>query len=173
MLFHTCSVAQSTPQTLHWMQQTVCGFPSSAPGAWNERLYGALQVRISPRSAEEYGRREVHDLASFLRRSAAPAGRQRPLLQANDPATRMLRTLPRTECLKDVLGRMLPLESDIKPDLAAGKTVLVAHTVTPCVRWLHLEGISDEDIAVLTSPPVFRCATSWMRTSSPSRLAST
>ena len=44
-------------------------------------------------------------------------------------------------------------ESDIKPDLAAGKTVLVAATVTPCVRWLStLRAFPDEDIAGLKIP---------------------
>ena len=66
----------------------------------------------------------------------------------------MLRTLPAPECLKDVLGRMLPYwESDIKPDLAAGKTVLVAahgNSLRSLVK--HLEGISDEDIAGLNIP---------------------
>jgi len=62
--------------------------------------------------------------------------------------------IPATECLKDVLGRMLPYwESDIKPDLAAGKTVLVAahgNSLRSLVK--HLEGISDEDIAGLNIP---------------------
>ena len=44
---------------------------------------------------------------------------------------------------------MLPYwESDIKPDLATGKTVLVAahgNSLRSLVK--HLEGISDEDIA--------------------------
>jgi len=49
---------------------------------------------------------------------------------------------------------MLPYwESDIKPDLAAGKTVLVAahgNSLRSLVK--HLEGISDEDIAGLNIP---------------------
>lgn len=61
---------------------------------------------------------------------------------------------PRTECLKDVVVRMLPyFESDIKPDLAAGKTVLIAahgNSLRALVK--HLDGISDEDIAGLNIP---------------------
>jgi 2,3-bisphosphoglycerate-dependent phosphoglycerate mutase len=35
--------------------------------------------------------------------------------------------MPRTECLKDVVARMLPYwEAEIVPDLRAGRTVLVA-----------------------------------------------
>lgn len=62
--------------------------------------------------------------------------------------------LPATECLKDVIARMVPYwESDIIPDLAAGKTVLVAahgNSLRAIVK--HLDGISDEDIAGLNIP---------------------
>ena len=61
---------------------------------------------------------------------------------------------PRTECLKDVLVRLLPYwESDIKEDLKAGKTVLVtAHGNSLRALVKHLDGISDEDIAGLNIP---------------------
>ena len=59
--------------------------------------------------------------------------------------------LPRTECLKDVVERMLPYWVDgIVPDLRAGKVVLVAahgNSLRALVK--HLEGISDADIAGL------------------------
>ncbi|RRD46754.1 phosphoglyceromutase [Tessaracoccus sp. OH4464_COT-324] len=61
---------------------------------------------------------------------------------------------PLTECLKDVVARMLPYwESDIKPDLATGQTVLVAahgNSLRALVK--HLDDISDEDIAGLNIP---------------------
>jgi 2,3-bisphosphoglycerate-dependent phosphoglycerate mutase len=61
---------------------------------------------------------------------------------------------PQTECLADVVVRMLPYwESDIKPDLAAGKTVLVtAHGNSLRALVKHLDGISDADIAGLNIP---------------------
>ena len=61
---------------------------------------------------------------------------------------------PQTECLKDVVARMLPYwESDIKPDLAAGKTVLVtAHGNSLRALVKHLDEISDADIAGLNIP---------------------
>ena len=77
-----------------------------------------------------------------------------PYSQANDPRYADVENAPRTECLKDVLGRMLPYwESDIKPDLTEGKTVLVAahgNSLRSLVK--HLENISDEDIAGLNIP---------------------
>lgn len=62
--------------------------------------------------------------------------------------------MPATECLKDVIARMLPYwESDIIPDLSSGKTVLVAahgNSLRAVVK--HLDGISDADIAGLNIP---------------------
>lgn len=62
--------------------------------------------------------------------------------------------VPRTECLKDVIERMLPYwESDITKDLAAGRTVLVtAHGNSLRALVKHLDGISDDDIAGLNIP---------------------
>lgn len=61
---------------------------------------------------------------------------------------------PTTECLKDVVNRMLPYwESAIIPDLEAGLTVLVAahgNSLRALVK--HLDGISDDDIAALNIP---------------------
>ena len=62
--------------------------------------------------------------------------------------------VPRTESLKIVIDRMLPYwESEIVPDLEAGKTVLVAahgNSLRGLVK--HLDGISDDDIAALNIP---------------------
>jgi 2,3-bisphosphoglycerate-dependent phosphoglycerate mutase len=62
--------------------------------------------------------------------------------------------VPRTECLKDVVVRMLPYWYDaIVPDLRAGRTVLVAahgNSLRALVK--HLDGISDADIAGLNIP---------------------
>lgn len=62
--------------------------------------------------------------------------------------------MPRTECLKDVVARLLPYwEDSIVPDLRAGRTVLVAahgNSLRALVK--HLDGISDTDIAGLNIP---------------------
>jgi 2,3-bisphosphoglycerate-dependent phosphoglycerate mutase len=62
--------------------------------------------------------------------------------------------IPKTECLKDVLVRMLPLWNDeISQDLVAGKTVLVtAHGNSLRALVKHLDGLSDDDIAELNIP---------------------
>lgn len=60
----------------------------------------------------------------------------------------------RSECLKDVLERALPYwESDVVPDLRAGKTVMVAahgNSLRAIVK--YLDGIDDESIAGLNIP---------------------
>lgn len=75
--------------------------------------------------------------------------------QAGDPRYADLGDeMPATECLKDVVARMLPYwENDVKPDLQAGKTVLLAahgNSIRALVK--HLDGISDEAIAGLNIP---------------------
>jgi 2,3-bisphosphoglycerate-dependent phosphoglycerate mutase len=75
--------------------------------------------------------------------------------QAHDPQYADLGAeLPRTECLKDVIARMLPhWEESIVPDLRAGRTVLVAahgNSLRALVK--HLDQIGDDDLAGLNIP---------------------
>ena len=76
--------------------------------------------------------------------------------QTNDPryANIPADQLPMTECLKDVVIRMVPYwEQEIIPDLKSGKTVLItAHGNSLRALVKHLDGISDEDIAALNIP---------------------
>jgi 2,3-bisphosphoglycerate-dependent phosphoglycerate mutase len=62
--------------------------------------------------------------------------------------------IPKTECLKDVLDRMLPLWNDeISQDLKSGKTVLItAHGNSLRALVKHLDGLSDDEIAELNIP---------------------
>lgn len=79
-----------------------------------------------------------------------------PLSQVNDLRYAELPSelIPRTECLADVVDRLLPYWYDaIVPDLAVGKTVLVAahgNSLRALVK--HLDDISDEDIVGLNIP---------------------
>lgn len=61
---------------------------------------------------------------------------------------------PRTECLKDVIARLLPhWEGSLGDDLRAGRTVLVvAHGNSLRAIVKHLDGISDDVIAGLNIP---------------------
>jgi 2,3-bisphosphoglycerate-dependent phosphoglycerate mutase len=62
--------------------------------------------------------------------------------------------LPATECLADVLARMLPYWQDsIVPDLRAGRVVLVAahgNSLRALVK--HLEGLDESAVVALNIP---------------------
>jgi 2,3-bisphosphoglycerate-dependent phosphoglycerate mutase len=62
--------------------------------------------------------------------------------------------VPATECLADVVVRLLPYWQDaLAPDLRAGHTVLVAaHGNSLRALRKHLDGISDDDIVGLELP---------------------
>jgi 2,3-bisphosphoglycerate-dependent phosphoglycerate mutase len=122
----------------------------------NERHYGALQGKDKAQTRQEYGDEQF----MLWRRSydvpPPPLADDDPLSQAGDARYRLLppELLPRTECLCDVLARMLPYWYDaIVPDLAAGRvTLVVAHGNSLRAMVKHLDGISDADIAELNIP---------------------
>ena len=121
----------------------------------NERHYGALQGKNKKQTLEEYGEEQF----MLWRRSYDTPPPEIELgtefSQDADPRYADLGpTAPRTECLKDVVTRLLPYwESAIVPDLKAGKTVLVAahgNSLRALVK--HLDGVSDDAIAKLNIP---------------------
>jgi 2,3-bisphosphoglycerate-dependent phosphoglycerate mutase len=121
----------------------------------NERHYGALQGKDKKATLEAYGEEQF----KLWRRSydvpPPPIEDSDPFSQANDVRYRELGVArPRTECLKDVVGRMLPYwDEAIVPDLKSGKTILVtAHGNSLRALIKHLDGISDSDIAELNIP---------------------
>ena len=121
----------------------------------NERHYGALQGKDKKQTLEEYGEEQFMLWRRSFDVPPPPLDDADEFSQAGDPRYADLGDeLPRTECLKDVIARFLPYwESEIVPDLQAGKTVLVAahgNSLRALVK--HLDGISDEDIAGLNIP---------------------
>lgn len=120
----------------------------------NERHYGALQGKDKAQTLKEYG----PDQFQIWRRSfdvpPPPIDDADKYSQVGDERYADLgNALPKTECLKDVLVRMLPLWEQIKADLTSGRTVLVtAHGNSLRALVKHLDGISDEDIAELNIP---------------------
>jgi 2,3-bisphosphoglycerate-dependent phosphoglycerate mutase len=122
----------------------------------NERHYGALQGLDKKKTREKHGDKQLQ----LWRRSydvPPPAvkrsSRHHP---ANDPRYAPLPpdVLPATECLKDVVDRMLPYWHDqIVDDLRAGRRVLVAahgNSLRALVK--HLLRISDAKIPTLEIP---------------------
>jgi 2,3-bisphosphoglycerate-dependent phosphoglycerate mutase len=122
----------------------------------NERHYGALQGKDKAQTRKEFGDEQF----MLWRRSydvpPPPIDDDAPLSQSGDPRYAGLppELLPRSECLKDVVERLLPYWYDaIVGDLAAGKTVLLAahgNSLRALVK--HLDGISDAAIADLNIP---------------------
>ena len=133
----------------HWI-------PVSRSWRLNERHYGALQGKDKKQTLEAYGEEQFQ----LWRRSYdVPPPAIDPndkFAQTNDPRYADIagKELPATECLKDVVARMIPYwQSNIVPDLKAGKVVLVtAHGNSLRALVKHLDGISDEGIAALNIP---------------------
>ncbi|KGN40547.1 phosphoglyceromutase [Knoellia aerolata] len=119
----------------------------------NERHYGALQGLDKAATREKYGDEQF----MLWRRSfdtpppEIEVGSE--FDQSSDPRYAGIE-VPRTECLKDVIVRMMPYwEGAIQDDLRAGETVLVvAHGNSLRGLVKHLDGISDEAIAELNIP---------------------
>jgi 2,3-bisphosphoglycerate-dependent phosphoglycerate mutase len=122
----------------------------------NERHYGALQGKNKKQTLEQYGEEQF----MLWRRSY---GTPPPEIDVDDEfaqthdaryANLAGGALPRTECLADVVDRMLPYFYDqIVPDLQAGKTVLVAahgNSLRALVK--HLDGMSEEAVVGLNIP---------------------
>ncbi|WP_300914202.1 2,3-diphosphoglycerate-dependent phosphoglycerate mutase [Faecalibaculum rodentium] len=122
----------------------------------NERHYGALQGLNKAETAAKYGDEQVHE----WRRSwdVRP-----PLLDSDDKRNPVLDPLykgvpadelPLGESLKDTVRRVVPFfESDIVPEIKAGKNVVIAahgNSLRALVKFL--DHIRDDDIAGLDIP---------------------
>ena len=122
----------------------------------NERHYGALQGKDKKATLEEYGEGQF----MLWRRSYdTPPPRiadDDQWAQTDDPKYADLPSelLPRTECLADVVSRMLPYWYDaIVPDLRAGRTVCVAahgNSLRALVK--HLDDMTEDAVVGLNIP---------------------
>jgi len=123
----------------------------------NERHYGALQGKDKKETLAEYGEEQF----MLWRRSydvpPPPIEPDDPFAQTNDPRYAALppEARPATECLADVVRRLIPYWEDVlvADDLRAGRTVLVAaHGNSLRAMVKHLDNISDADIAGVNIP---------------------
>jgi 2,3-bisphosphoglycerate-dependent phosphoglycerate mutase len=122
----------------------------------NERHYGALQGLNKAETAARFGDQQVliWRRAYAIAPDPLPAGDPResnadPRYRSVDPAQ-----LPRTECLKDTVARVVPYwDEAIAPAIRAGRQVVVAahgNSLRALVK--HLDGISDDKIVELNIP---------------------
>ena len=123
----------------------------------NERHYGALQGKDKKETLTEYGEEQF----MLWRRSydvpPPPIEPDDPFAQTNDPRYAALppEARPATECLSDVVRRLIPYWEDVlvADDLRAGRTVLIAaHGNSLRAMVKHLDNISDADIAGVNIP---------------------
>jgi 2,3-bisphosphoglycerate-dependent phosphoglycerate mutase len=126
----------------------------------NERHYGALQGLNKKETAARHGEEQV----TLWRRSydvpppPLPVGD--PGLPTSDPRYRDVdpAELPTTECLADVVRRVVPYwEEAIVPDLRAegalgGAVLVAAHGNSIRALRKHIEGIGDAEIVDLEVP---------------------
>ena len=122
----------------------------------NERHYGALQGKDKAQTLAEYGEEQFMRWRRSYDTPPPPLPDDDPWSQYHDPRYASLppEIRPRTECLADVVVRMLPYWYDaIVPDLQAGSNVLVAaHGNSLRALIKHLDGMSEADVVGLNVP---------------------
>jgi 2,3-bisphosphoglycerate-dependent phosphoglycerate mutase len=121
----------------------------------NERHYGALQGKNKKEILEQFGEEQFMQWRRSYDVPPPPIDPDDPYAQTGEARYAGLgEAMPRTECLKDVVTRLVPYwENEIQNDLADGLTVLVAahgNSLRALVK--VLDEISDDEIAGLNIP---------------------
>jgi 2,3-bisphosphoglycerate-dependent phosphoglycerate mutase len=122
----------------------------------NERHYGALQGKDKAATLAEFGEEQFMLWRRSYDTPPPPIDPGSEFSQDGDERYAFLppEARPATECLKDVVVRMLPYWYDaIVPDLRAGGTVLVAahgNSLRALVK--HLDGMGDDEVVGLNIP---------------------
>lgn len=127
----------------------------------NERHYGALQGLDKKAITELHGAKQTAEWRRSFDIAPPPVERSSPEHPLNDPLYNDLlrqgldpKLLPATECLKDVLARVIPFYNEIVvPQVADDLDVLItAHGNSLRALFMHLDGISEQDIAAVNIP---------------------
>ncbi|MCA3177234.1 MAG: 2,3-diphosphoglycerate-dependent phosphoglycerate mutase [Burkholderiaceae bacterium] len=122
----------------------------------NERHYGTLQGLDKAETAAKYGEKQVLTWRRAYAIAPDPLPEGDPREAQGDPRYARLRPedIPRTECLKDTVARVVPFWNEsIAPSIRAGRRVVVAahgNSLRALVK--HLDGMSDDDIVNLNIP---------------------
>jgi len=122
----------------------------------NERHYGALQGLDKAETAARYGEAQVLAWRRAYDVRPEALATDDPRWPGADPRYRSLapEQVPRTECLRDTVERVVPFWNDsIAPAVSRGRQALVvAHGNTLRALIKHLEGIADDEIVALNIP---------------------
>jgi 2,3-bisphosphoglycerate-dependent phosphoglycerate mutase len=121
----------------------------------NERHYGALQGKDKKQTLAEFGEEQFMLWRRSYDTPPPPIEPGTEFSQDADPRYADLGAdMPASECLADVVARMLPYwEQAVVPDLREGKVVLLAahgNSLRALVK--HLDGVGDEEIVGLNIP---------------------
>jgi len=122
----------------------------------NERHYGALQGLNKAELAKQYGDAQVLAWRRSYDTPPPTLALDDPRYERADPRYAKLQPgqVPRTECLKDTVERVMPFWNEaLAPGLRAGKRLLVAahgNSIRALVK--YLSAISDEDIVGVNIP---------------------
>jgi 2,3-bisphosphoglycerate-dependent phosphoglycerate mutase len=122
----------------------------------NERHYGALQGLDKAETAAKYGDAQVLAWRRSYDVPPPPLAPDDPRSERADPRYAQLSAeqVPRTECLKDTVARVLPFwHEQLAPAISRGERLLVsAHGNSMRALVKYLDGIGDEDIVGLNIP---------------------
>ena len=122
----------------------------------NERHYGALQGKDKKQTLQTYGEEAFLQWRRSYDTPPPPIEPGTEWDVSTDERYALLAgdLIPRTECLQDVVERLLPYWYDaVVPDLRAGQTVLVvAHGNSLRGLVMHLDGLSREQVVGLNVP---------------------
>ena len=145
---HTAHIALDACDR-HWI-------PVTRTWRLNERHYGALQGKDKKQTLDTYGEEQFKLWRRSFDVPPPPIDDNDKYSQFGDPRYADLGSqMPKTECLKDVVDRLVPYltSGDLPRDLNQGKTVLVvAHGNSIRAIVKHIACISDQDIAEVNIP---------------------
>jgi 2,3-bisphosphoglycerate-dependent phosphoglycerate mutase len=122
----------------------------------NERHYGALQGKDKKQTLESYGEEQFMLWRRSYDTPPPPIDDADEWSQVGEPRYSHLpdEIVPRSECLADVVDRMLPYWYDaIVPDLRSGQTVCVAahgNSLRALVK--HLDDLDSDSVVGLNIP---------------------
>ncbi len=133
----------------HWI-------PTKRSWRLNERHYGDLQGKDKAETLKAFGDEQFLIWRRSFDVPPPPVAHDSEYHPSHDSRYASLppEVLPATECLADVLDRMLPYWHDsVVPDLRNGRTVLLAaHGNSLRALVMHLDGLTRDEVVALNIP---------------------
>ncbi len=152
-----CSVLKRAIQTLEYLlREMQLKLPTKYSWRLNEKHYGALQGLNKSEKAKEVGEDQVFKWRRVYDCRPPPLSIDDPRHPIKEILYKEVnrKDLPDTECLKDVVDRVLLYwKNDVSPVIKSGKKVIIsAHGNSIRALVKHLDNIPDEEIPHLNIP---------------------